>query len=63
MSRDELQVLADTVKKLDAIDASDPEKAHSEADQALLTAFAGIAPIVVVAYTRVMGRCDWWATS
>lgn len=49
---------AEAAELLDAIDADDPERAHSEADTVLLL----VAPdAVVAAYGRLGGRCRWWA--
>lgn len=46
------------VKWLDAIDGSDPEAAHFDADNVLLY-FADAE--VAAAYHRVAERCSWWA--
>lgn len=48
------------VADLDAIDASDPERAHAEADAVLLTA---VHPDIRAAYERVVARAAWWATA
>jgi hypothetical protein len=48
---------AAAVTDLRALDASDPEKAHAEADQILLD----LVPTEVVrAYQRLQARCKWW---
>lgn len=45
---------------LDCIDASDPEAAHSQADDVLLE----YVPVEVAdAYRRVMARAPWWASA
>jgi hypothetical protein len=46
------------VAKLDAIDAGDPEMAHGEADEILLSVVPGE---VLHAYVRLTRRCSWWA--
>ena len=52
--------VAEAVARLDAIDASDPERAHSAADDVLLYyADAEIA----AAYQRLIDRCPWWAAA
>jgi hypothetical protein len=48
------------IARLDAIDGSDPERAHSEADDVLM--FYADAEIVD-AYRRAVARCDWWASA
>lgn len=63
LSLDELEVLVKAVKRLDDIDAGDPDRAHSEADQVLLDVFTKIRPEVVTAYARVMGRASWWSNA
>ena len=52
------------ITKLESLDCTDPERAHSAADEALLTfikgaGFEGIAE----AYERVVARCSWWASA
>lgn len=49
---------AEAVERLDAVDGSDPERAHSEADAVLLSV---VSPEVRDAYRRVTARCSWWA--
>jgi hypothetical protein len=48
------------VEKLDALDESDPEAAHSAADAILLDA---VHPAVRAAYERLVERSHWWATA
>ena len=55
---------ATAIAVLNDIDTTDPERAHSAADEALLTfikgaGFEGIAK----AYERVVARCSWWTTA
>jgi hypothetical protein len=52
------ELIAALVERLDSIDASDPERAHSEADNALIMA---MPDEVQAAYERLKDRCDWWA--
>ncbi|KKK79071.1 hypothetical protein LCGC14_2837210 [marine sediment metagenome] len=52
------------ITKLESLDFTDPERAHSAADEALLTfikgtGFEGIAE----AYEHVVARCSWWASA
>jgi hypothetical protein len=54
------EYIEDIVSELDAIDCTDPERAHSEADDLLLA----VAPVEVVdAYKRLVERAKWWAAS
>ena len=46
------------IAALDAIDESDCEMAHSQADDILR---AMVPPEVEDAYERVIARCRWWA--
>ena len=46
------------IRQLDALDGSDPESAHSAADDMILDA---LPEEVRQAYQRVPRRCDWWA--
>lgn len=48
------------VAALDAIDASDPESAHGEAEDILL---ALVPDSVREAYKRVVDRSEWWASA
>ncbi len=48
------------VERLDAIDGDDPVRAHSEADEVLLSV---VPPDVREAYDRLAGRCSWWASA
>jgi hypothetical protein len=49
------------VAALDAIDSeSDPELAHSKADDLLLQA---VSPQICDAYKRVVKRARWWAAA
>jgi hypothetical protein len=50
--------VAEAVRQIDALDASDPEAAHAKADDLLLLS---VAPEVAAAYRRLMVRADWWA--
>lgn len=52
------------VARLDAVDVSDPEMAHCEADELLCAALrsAGLGP-VADAYDRVVARARWWAAA
>lgn len=50
----------EAIAALDAIDGSDPEKAHGEADDVLKKA---VDPRVREAYERIVARCSWWATA
>jgi hypothetical protein len=51
-------VVADAIRRLDAIDADrDPEAAHTAADQVLLDS---LSPTVRDAYARVVARASWW---
>lgn len=45
-------------EKIDALDASDPERAHGDADEILLD---HVDIVVASAYRRLIERCDWWA--
>lgn len=55
---------ADVIKALSEIDASDPEAAHAEADELLLTYLNEIGEgEVTLAYGQVIARCGWWATA
>src|SRR5690554_1180466 len=48
------------VDQLDALDVDDPEAAHGEADELLLS----LVPAEVAdAYRRVVKRADWWAAA
>ena len=48
------------IDSLDRIDASDPERAHGEAEHQLLL----LAPRrVQEAYERVIERAPWWGTA
>lgn len=48
------------ISALDAIDATDPERAHGIADDILRDA----APEEVrQAYDRLVRRCEWWAAA
>jgi predicted DNA-binding transcriptional regulator AlpA len=48
------------VDQLDAIAGDDPERAHSSADEALLS----YVPVEVAdAYRRVAARSNWWAAA
>lgn len=49
---------AELVAALDAIDNSDLETAHKEADSVLLDS---LPPEVGEAYERLVDRCRWWA--
>ena len=49
---------AQAVERLNAIDVSDPEKAHGEADDILL---AVVPPSVKDAYLALVNRSPWWA--
>jgi hypothetical protein len=48
------------VEALDAIDAGDPEAAHSEADAILL---AYVPDDIRDAYDRLVARAHFWATA
>lgn len=48
----------EAVAALDAIDPDDPEGAHSEADQVLLSL---VDPEVRAALERLVSRSQWWA--
>jgi hypothetical protein len=48
------------IEQLDAISGEDPERAHSAADDVLLSC----VPVeVAAAYRRVGERCGWWAAA
>lgn len=52
--------IAEVVRALNEVDASDPERAHSVADELLLRA----VPLEVRdAYRQLAGRADWWAAA
>lgn len=52
------EAIAAVVAEIDAIDASDPERAHSDLDDILYA----LAPAEVQeAAKRLFGRCRWWA--
>jgi hypothetical protein len=51
---------AQAIVRLAAIDTSDPERAHGEADEILL---ALVGPDVAAAYGEVQIRTRWWATA
>lgn len=46
------------VDKLNALQTNDPETAHSDADEILLTL---VGPDVRAAYMALSERCGWWA--
>lgn len=48
----------EAVAALDAIDVEDPEEAHSQADEIILS---NVAVAVEQAYRRVIKRAEWWA--
>lgn len=48
------------VAELNNLDASDPERAHSKADE-LLIGF--LPPDIADAYMRLQERCQWWAAA
>jgi hypothetical protein len=48
------------IARLDAIDTTDPERAHSEADDILLYASDAL---IAEAYQRVIDRCSWSASA
>ena len=48
------------IEKLDAIPGDDPERAHSAADDVLLSC---VPADVAAAYRRVAARCGWWAAA
>jgi len=50
--------IADVVARLDAIEASDAEAAHGDADEILLEA---VPQKIREAYERVVTRAPWWA--
>jgi hypothetical protein len=52
------EVLDAAVAKLDAMDSSDPELAHQEADLILLDF---VPEEIADAYRRLVRRCAWWA--
>jgi hypothetical protein len=52
------ETAAEIVARFDAIDASDPERAHAEADDLLLYVTDAL---IAEAYLRVGDRCRWWA--
>lgn len=57
--REQERAAADLVQALNAIDASDPERAHGQADEILL---AAVHAEVAAAYRRLIDRARWWAT-
>lgn len=48
------------VHLLDALNVSDPEAAHSAADDLILE---NMPPEVRLAYARVVARCSWWGAA
>jgi len=48
------------VAALDALDADDPEHAHSAAERIMLDA---LGPEVSSAYDRLVARASWWASA
>lgn len=44
----------------DEIDTTDPERAHAQADELLLSC---VSPEVRAAYRRVVDRAPWWASA
>lgn len=48
----------EALEALAAIDVSDPEAAHSQADKILL---GRVSPLVAAAYRRTASRTEWWA--
>ena len=48
------------VAMLDALDADDPEHAHSAAERVMLDA---LGPEVSAAYDRLVARASWWASA
>ena len=52
------------VRALDACDsAHDGETGHHDADEILLDVLQIVEPDVCLAYQRVMGRAEFWATA
>lgn len=47
-------------RQIAAIDTSDPERAHDQADQIMLV---NSHPAVAAAYNDLMERCAWWASA
>ena len=48
------------IRRLDALDGSDPEVAHGDADRLIEEA---LPEEVRQAYVRVQRRCRWWGSS
>lgn len=48
------------IKRLDMMDTSDPEVAHSLADEILL---AHVPLAIEEAYRELVIRCNWWAAA
>ena len=60
MDNDAKEAIGRAIHRLDSIDATDPERAHAEADDAL---FELVDPDVRMAYLRLMERANWWASA
>lgn len=56
----EADAIAETVRALDAIDADDPERAHSEVDRILMQ---NVPSEIAEAARRVQSRAPWWASA
>ena len=52
--------VADIVNAIDSIDVADPEQAHSEAEDILLSC---VPPPVREAYARLVQRAPWWGSA
>ncbi len=48
------------ITRLNSIDHGDPEEAHSEADEIILSL---VSIEVAAAYQALVERCAWWATA
>lgn len=55
-----LITVGEAVQAIEALDPSDPEKAHDLADDILL---ASVPEEVRAAYKRLVKRAGWWATA
>lgn len=50
----------EAIARLEAIDVSDPERAHAEADAVLL---AAVTDTVRAAHEHLVSRAAWWVTA
>jgi len=52
------------VNRIDLLDGDDPDKCHGDADDIVLSLLRDLGyPEVVDAYSRLVDRCEYWATA